>query len=141
MKKNGKKIILIVILFCAFSVGLFYLVTVTTEKEMAASTVEEKETEKTAEAEENNADGSKNAEKTTTDESSSDQIEAAKALIGQEVTQEDIEVAVGEWDDFEMSSAGCERGVYAGKFYYEDFYIFSKTYDKGKTFTVSAVNE
>ena len=48
MKGNGKKIALIIILFCAFSVGLFYLVTVTT-KDSAAATAGETETVNDAE--------------------------------------------------------------------------------------------
>lgn len=135
MKGNGKKIALIIILFCAFSVGLFYLVTVTTKDSTAATA---KETETVNDAEQTEEKGSEGA---ATGEATSEQMAAAQALIGQTVTQDDIEAAVGEWDDFEMSSAGCERGVYAGKFYYKDFYIFSRTYDKGQTFSVSAVNE
>lgn len=135
MKGNGKKIALVIILFCIFSVGLVYLVTVTT-KESTASTAEETETVTDAgQTEETESEGA------VTGEASSEQMAAAQELIGQTVTQDDIEAAVGKWEDFEMSSAGCERGVYAGKFYYKDFYIFSRTYDKGQTFSVTAVNE
>jgi hypothetical protein len=40
-----------------------------------------------------------------------------------------------------MSSEGCERGVYAGRFYYDGFTIFSRTYDKGQTFSIVSINE
>lgn len=135
MKGSGKKIVLTIILFCVFSVGLVYLVTATT-KEETASAARETQTVTDAEQTENNT-----SEGTEAVEGSSEQMAAAQTLIGQTVTQDDIEEAVGAWDDFEMSSAGCERGVYAGKFYYKDFYIFSRTYDKGQTFSVTAVNE
>ncbi|WP_300408916.1 hypothetical protein [Lagierella sp.] len=65
----------------------------------------------------------------------------AQKLIGETVTQEDVKSKIGEWDNFEMSSEGCERGVYAGRFFYEDFTIFSKTYDKGKTYHIESINE
>ena len=64
----------------------------------------------------------------------------AEALIGKTVSREDVQKAVGEWKKFEMSANGCERGVYAGRFYYQDFTIFSRTYDKGETFRIVSVN-
>ena len=67
--------------------------------------------------------------------------EAADNLIGESVTQEDVEDNVGVWKDFEMNSEGCERGVYAGIFYYDNFTIFSRTYDIGQTYEIVSVNE
>ena len=72
--------------------------------------------------------------------SSSSGKKAAEKLIDQTLSREEIEVAVGECEDFEMSSAGCERGVYSGKFFYKDFTIHSRTYDKGKTFHIVSEN-
>jgi hypothetical protein len=72
--------------------------------------------------------------------SASSEKEAAEGLIGKTVSREEIQADVGNWEKFEMSSHGCERGVYAGKFYYKDFVIFSRTYNKGKTFSVVSVN-
>lgn len=68
------------------------------------------------------------------------QKEAAEALIGQTLTRDEIEAAVGECEQFDMNNNGCERGVYAGKFFYKGFSIQSRTYDKGKTFKVISVN-
>lgn len=65
---------------------------------------------------------------------------AAEALIGQSLTREEIEEAVGAGERFEMNNAGCERGVYGGYFYYSNFSIFSKTYDKGGSFTIVSVS-
>ena len=42
---------------------------------------------------------------------------AAEKLIDQTVTRDEIEEKVGEWNNFELDGAGCERGVYAGKFF------------------------
>lgn len=67
--------------------------------------------------------------------------EAAEKLIEETLSREEIEKDLGKWDDFEMSSAGCERGVYSGKFFYKDFTIYSRTYDKGETFHIMSVNE
>lgn len=64
----------------------------------------------------------------------------AEALIGEKITQEDIQSKVGKWNDFEMSSESCERGVYAGKFFYNSFIIHTRTYDQGQTFNVVSVN-
>ena len=67
--------------------------------------------------------------------------EAARGLIGQSLSRDEIEAAVGTVARFEMSNEGCERGVYKGIFYYDDFTIFSRTYDMGQRFTVVSVNE
>ena len=64
----------------------------------------------------------------------------AEKLVGETVTRDDVEKALGKWDDFQMSSEGCERGTYAGRFFYKNFNIFSKTYDKGKTFYILQIN-
>lgn len=65
--------------------------------------------------------------------------QAADKLIGHTYTREEIEEKVGEWNDFELDGAGCERGVYAGKFFYDNIIVLSRTYDKGKTFRVISV--
>jgi hypothetical protein len=66
--------------------------------------------------------------------------EVAEEFIGKTVSREEIQTGMGKWEKFEMSSKGCERGVYAGNFYYKDFVIFSRTYNKGKTFRIVSVN-
>ena len=67
--------------------------------------------------------------------------ESAEELIEKTLSREEIKENVGEWEKFEMNSNGCERGVYAGKFYYKEFTIYSRTYDKGETFHIMSVNE
>ena len=67
--------------------------------------------------------------------------EAAEKMIDQTVSRDEIEEKVGRWNDFELDGNGCERGVYAGKFYYDNIRINSRTYDKGETFRIVAVNE
>ncbi len=66
--------------------------------------------------------------------------EEASKLIEETLSREEIKENVGAWEKFEMSSNGCERGVYAGKFFYEEFTIYSRTYDKGETFRIISVN-
>ena len=63
---------------------------------------------------------------------------------GEEIYDEicdEIEEKVGKWNDFELDGNGCERGVYAGKFFYDNIRINSRTYDKGETFHIVSVNE
>lgn len=67
--------------------------------------------------------------------------EAAEKLIDQTVSRDEIEEQVGKWNDFELDGNGCERGVYAGKFFYDNIRINSRTYDKGETFHIVSVNE
>lgn len=71
----------------------------------------------------------------------SSEIKEAEALIGQTLTRDEIEDTLGECEKFDMSSDGCERGVYAGRFYYDGYAIFSRTYDKGQTFSIVSVSE
>lgn len=66
---------------------------------------------------------------------------AAEKLLDQTVSSEEIEEQVGKWNNFELDGAGCERGVYAGKFFYDNIIINSRTYDKGETFRVVEVSE
>ena len=66
---------------------------------------------------------------------------AAEKLIDQTVTRNEIEEKVGEWNNFELDGAGCERGVYAGKFFYDNILINSRTYDKGETFRIVTVQD
>ena len=65
----------------------------------------------------------------------------AEKLLDQTVTREEIEKKVREWNNFEMDGAGCERGVYAGKFFYDNILINSRTYDKGETFRIVIVQD
>lgn len=65
----------------------------------------------------------------------------AEKLIDQTVTRDEIEEKVGEWNNFELDGAGCERGVYAGKFFYDNILINSRTYDKGETFRIVTVQD
>lgn len=65
----------------------------------------------------------------------------AEKLLDQTVTREEIEEKVGEWNNFEMDGAGCERGVYAGNFFYDNILINSRTYDKGETFRIVIVQD
>ena len=66
---------------------------------------------------------------------------AAEKLIDQTVTRDEIEEKVGEWNNFELDGAGCERDVYAGKFFYDNILINSRTYDKGETFRIVTVQD
>ena len=66
---------------------------------------------------------------------------AAEKLIDQTVTRDEIGEKVGEWNNFELDGAGCERGVYAGKFFYDNILINSRTYDKGETFRIVTVQD
>ena len=66
---------------------------------------------------------------------------AAEKLIDQTVTRDEIEEKVGEWNNFELDGAGCERGVYAGKFFYDNILINSRTYDKGETIRIVTVQD
>lgn len=42
---------------------------------------------------------------------------AAEKMIDQTVTRDEIEEKVGEWNNFELDGAGCERGVYGRKIF------------------------
>lgn len=68
-------------------------------------------------------------------------ISAAEALIGEEMTMDEVEAELGPSKDFTMSAEGCERGVMQGIFYYDGFTVYSRTYDKGGTFTIVSVSE
>lgn len=129
MKKNK---ILPILVTVALIIGVLAVV------KLVVTTPEESSTgaEVVAESSEGESSGT---DATAVSEDS--QKDAAKALIGKSVSREDVEAAVGEWNDFQMSSEGCERGVYAGRFYYDGFTIFSRTYDKGQTFSIVSINE
>ncbi len=113
----NKKTVGIVVLVLALVVGIFAGVTILTQKEQSANNI------------------------SATNSDSKASIKKAESLIGKSVSQDDVKSIVGNWKDFEMSNKGCERGVYAGRFYYDKFIIFSKTYDKGETFHVESINE
>ncbi len=119
MKKNKKVILLVSVVYIVFAVILVYGVVKTTLNETTVT--------------ESVADGEK--------EIGASSVEDAEALIGKTLTREEIEAALGKCVKFDMSNEGCERGVYAGRFYFDKFTIFSRTYDKGQTFNVVSVNE
>ena len=100
---------------------------------------EEAEAEAAAAATES-GDGSAEVSESNTEGGAGDK-DAAQELVGQSLTRDEIEAAVGTPSKFVMSSAGCERGVYGGYFYYDGFSIFSRSYDKGGTFTVVSISE
>ena len=127
----NKKIILIAVAVVALFIGAFVLITVTTPS-TTATNVEESTKAKSDDIEESSSDESAS---TVGDKAAADE------LIDQTVSGDEIEKTVGKWGKFDMSSQGCERGVYSGKFFYKDFTIISRTYDKGQTFHVIAVNE
>lgn len=126
MNENHRKKFLVLWVCAILIVGAFALIMV----------VVTKTTEVNTEAE---ADAAKDSTKSNTS-STSPEKEAAEKLINETVSKKKIKKNVGDWDKFVMDSNGCERGVYAGKFYYEEFTIFSRTYDKGKTFRIVSVN-
>ena len=74
------------------------------------------------------------------DESCYAERSEAEKLIDSTLSQDEVEKALGKWEKFEMSSDGCERGVYAGRFYYENLILYSRTYDKGQTFHIMSIN-
>lgn len=124
---NRKKILTLLV-FTVLIIGAIALVNVIETSTMETNT----ETEAAAETD---------ITGDSTKSSASSEKETAEELIGKTISREEIEKNVGKWEEFEMSSAGCERGVYAGEFSYKDFKIFSRTYNKGKTFRIISVNE
>lgn len=87
-------------------------------------------------------DGSGNAQQATSSASGGGDVMAtAESLVGQKLTRDEIDEKLGPCDDFQMSSEGCERGVYAGIFKYDGFTMYTRTYDKGATFTVVSVSQ
>lgn len=127
---NRKKILTLLV-FAVLIIGAIALVNVIEMSTKETNT----ETEAAAET-----DTTGDRTKSSTSSASSEK-ETAEELIGKTISREEIEKNVGKWEEFEMSSAGCERGVYAGEFSYKDFKIFSRTYNKGKTFRIISVNE
>lgn len=124
MNKNHRKNLLILLGSVALIIGIVALVTIVTTSTMGA-----------------NLEAEANTTENSTKSNTSSEKKAAEELIDKSVSKEKIKKEIGEWEKFEMSSNGCERGVYAGKFYYGEFTIFSRTYDKGKTFRIVSVNE
>lgn len=114
----NKKVIGIIIVFAVLVVGAFIGLTLASSPSTANTEIS---------ADESN--GSGKGEK-----------KAAEELIGESVTQDEVKENVGSWKKFEMNNEGCERGVYAGIFYYDNFTIFSRTYDKGKNYEIVSVN-
>lgn len=116
-KKKILLIVLLLVLGCAF-IGIGVLVT--------SSTM---------------ADSNNQRARTSEGTHKAGNREGAESLIDQTVSREEIQETVGEWEDFELDGNGCERGVYAGRFYYENFILYSRTYDKGETFHVMSIYE
>ena len=123
---SGKKKILLVIVILLIGVAFIGIGVAVTN-----STVKDTQT----------TEASENEDKKSSTTGNVGDKEAAEKMIDQTVTREEIEEKVGEWNDFELDGNGCERGVYAGKFYYDNIRINSRTYDKGETFRIVAVNE
>lgn len=118
---KNKKIIVVFIVFAVLIAGSFYYITTSTlnsENDANKNTASTEETVSEAKAKAN-----------------------AQKLIGETLTQDEVKEKLGDWSNFEMSSEGCERGVYAGRFFYNDFTIFSKTYDKVQTYQIESINE
>lgn len=123
---SGKKKILLVIVILLIGVAFIGIGVAVTN-----STVKDTQT----------TEASENEDKKSSTTGNVGDKEAAEKMIDQTVPREEIEEKVGEWNDFELDGNGCERGVYAGKFYYDNIRINSRTYDKGETFRIVAVNE
>ena len=123
---SGKKKILLVVVILLIGVAFIGIGVAVTN-----STVKDTQT----------TEASENEDKKSSTTGNVGDKEAAEKMIDQTVTREEIEEKVGEWNDFELDGNGCERGVYAGKFYYDNIRINSRTYDKGETFRIVAVNE
>ncbi len=130
--EKKKLIILAVSMLLLIGVFAVIAVTITNSETGTQAGADAKETEKKADV---SGDGEKSGSP------SGGGMEAAEDLIDQTVSRDEVKESVGEWDRFEMDGNGCERGVYAGKFYYGDFTIYSRTYDKGETFHIMSVNE
>lgn len=127
-KKSLMFVILLLLLIATFAVIAVTLTTTETPQQTETAAVETEAAEPGIATEEAPASG-------TADK------EAAEALVGQELSREEVQASLGEWNDFNMSSNGCERGVYAGRFYYDGFILYSRTYNQGKTFRIMSVNE
>ena len=123
---SGKKKILLVVVILLIGVAFIGIGVAVTN-----STVKDTQT----------TEASENEDKKSSTTGNVGDKEAAEKMIDQTVPREEIEEKVGEWNDFELDGNGCERGVYAGKFYYDNIRINSRTYDKGETFRIVAVNE
>ena len=118
-KKKILLIVIILLLGVAF-IGIGFVLTLSTTKTSTKTEVSTEQEKKTGMV------GDKSA---------------AEKLIDQTVTRDEIEEKVGEWNNFELDGAGCERGVYAGKFFYDNILINSRTYDKGETFRIVTVQD
>ena len=105
---SGKKKILLVIVILLIGVAFIGIGVAVTN-----STVKDTQT----------TEASENEDKKSSTTGNVGDKEAAEKMIDQTVTREEIEEKVGEWNDFELDGNGCERGVYAGKFYYDNIRI------------------
>ena len=123
---SGKKKILLVVVILLIGVAFIGIGVAVTN-----STVKDTQT----------TEASENEDKKSSTTGNVGDKEAAEKMIDQTVTREEIEEKVGEWNNFELDGAGCERGVYAGKFFYDNILINSRTYDKGETFRIVTVQD
>ena len=123
---TGKKKILLIVIILLLGVAFIGIGFVLTQSTTSTTKTSEKTEEGTEQEKKTGMVGDK---------------VAAEKLIDQTVTRDEIEEKVGEWNNFELDGAGCERGVYAGKFFYDNILINSRTYDKGETFRIVTVQD
>ena len=132
--KNNKTLVLCMLIFAVIAVFAVITITVTSTTLNSETAVAESVAAEGRDA----VDDSDSGEGTS---SAKGDKGTAETLIGQDLSRDQVEEALGEWNDFNMDGNGCERGVYAGRFYYDDFILYSRTYDLGKTFHIMSVNE
>ena len=129
--KNNKTLVLCILIFAVIAV--FAVITITVTSTTLSS--EETAAESVVGSEE------KDASSDTDSPTGKADRDTAESLIGQDLSRDQVKEKLGEWNDFNMDGNGCERGVYAGRFYYDDFILYSRTYDLGKTFRIMSVND
>lgn len=68
------------------------------------------------------------------------QKEAAKKLIGQTLTKEEVIAAVGQYTKFVTDTNGCTHDIESGRFYYPGFVIYSRADEDGSRFVILSVD-
>jgi hypothetical protein len=68
------------------------------------------------------------------------QKEAAKQLIGQTLTKDEIVDAVGQYYKYAAGTNGCTKNVESGRFYYPGFVIYTRASENGTKFTVYSID-
>ncbi len=58
-----------------------------------------------------------------------EQKESAKSLVGQILTKEQVEAAIGSYDKFVTGTNGCTRNITSARFFYPGFVIYSRAED------------